>query len=148
VKLTGISAARSFGGNVENGSRFDNLQIIGYNPRLGIDLPRGMYTACRFEAGAGEGSGAVSVNKAGSFSFDGCTFEGGANVFRADHPEADVTINGSTFGLVEAQTYSLGIIQIQSADEFVFTDNTVDVRGLGGKDVQLLTIGRTGWQSK
>ncbi|MFC0560078.1 right-handed parallel beta-helix repeat-containing protein [Halalkalibacter alkalisediminis] len=89
ITIEGQSTLRNLTGGVEEGSIFDNLKVIGYNSTYGLDLPRGTYNNCVFEAGEGGSVGPV-INQEGKYEFNDCTFVGGNPHVAND--KADVTI--------------------------------------------------------
>ncbi|PGK52089.1 hypothetical protein CN918_30320 [Priestia megaterium] len=145
VMLSGPSKVALLTGNVADGSIFDNLQIIGY--KIGSNLPRGIYNNCRFESDLVTTTSGNGINRAGIYEFNHCAFVTSSTALTSNNADADISVNNSSFNLNNTLTYSLGIVSFDSAKKVNFVNNILDVRGKATKDVHLLRIGRSGWQS-
>jgi hypothetical protein len=117
ITITGKPSLKSIQGGVKDGSIFDNLQIIGYH---GADLPRGTYNQCKFDLAADSTSAPV-VNDAGKYVFNECEFKGHLTGLMVVHPEAEVTVQNSTF----EQIGDSSAISIQQTKQTVLKDNLI-----------------------
>jgi len=123
VTIEGESALRSLSGNVAQGSIFENLKITNFS-RFGLDLPRGTYKNCTFQAADGS-SGEAVVARSGLYAFEGCAFETAGRGLVVSHPEAETTVSDSSFdvsGNAEA-------VFVASAKRVTLEENTIRVNG-------------------
>jgi parallel beta-helix repeat protein len=147
ITITGSSSNSPLLGGVKQGSIFDDLKITGFTK--GISFPRGTYNRCELQTAPGAANLGISgISREGNYEFRDCRFTTGYTALTVDHAGAEIGIHNSTFGLVENASYSLGLIQISAAKKAVISGNTIDVRAKATKDVHLVRVGRTGWQSK
>jgi hypothetical protein len=140
VTLTGQPALRSIVGGAAEGSIFDNLKVVGFNPTYGLNLPPGTYNQCYMEpAEGGNLFGAPAPQIGGTYVFDGCTFKtnkGNTIGLYIDKKDADVTIKNSTFDVL-GNTHA---VSVQSAKRFVFEKNTVRANQLTSPTVEIIKI--------
>ena len=73
VTIIGESLMRNLSGNVADGSVFENLKVLGFS-NYGIELPRGSYKNCVFEA-AESNTAPIGSGRDGHFTLDNCSFK-------------------------------------------------------------------------
>lgn len=125
ITLIGPFKERAFGGNVVDGSIFTNVKILGYNSKYSLDLPRGIYKNCVFEAGEG-GNNGPQANKAGEYAFDNCTFITKRSGLSVNNPNTEVTIKNSIFEVLNGSGYEP--IQVNEAKRITALNNTINIR--------------------
>ena len=141
VTISGWPALRSLSGGTTGYHYFDNLQVIGYNPVQGINLPNGEYVNSVFEIGPDGNSfkGGVQLSGGGTYVFDHATFigntEGGGGV-SGQSDVLDVTITHSTF-VVNGEGSA---VHIRAAQRVLLQDNDISATGISGS-VPLVYIG-------
>ncbi|MFC3884800.1 right-handed parallel beta-helix repeat-containing protein [Bacillus songklensis] len=135
ITIIGQPALRAIGGGSEEGSIFDNLKIIGYNSAYNLDLPRGTYNNCVFEAAAG-GNGEPAVNKSGKYVFNGCSFKTNGMGLGIYHKDADVTVKNSTFNILG----NAPALSVQSAKKAMIENNTINANHLTNADTEIIKI--------
>ncbi|MFC0215147.1 right-handed parallel beta-helix repeat-containing protein [Paenibacillus chartarius] len=136
VTIIGESTLRSLSGGVADGSIFDNLKVIGYNAAYGLDLPRGTYNSCVFEA-APPGRSEPSIGKSGRYVFNQCSFKGSGTGLGVYHKDADVKITGSRFDVLG----NAGAISVGSAKSIIVENSAITANSLTSADTQLIGIG-------
>lgn len=98
VTIVGESLMRSLSGNVADGSIFENLKVLGFS-NYGIDLPRGSYTNCVFEA-VDTNTAPIGSGRDGHFSFENCSFQTKGRGLEIGNPQAVWDIKNSTFNIL------------------------------------------------
>jgi hypothetical protein len=119
VTIQGAPALRAVTGGAVDGNIFDNLRVIGYNSTYGLDLPPGTYNNCVFESPKDQEGGGPSINNAGTYLFNGCSFKGAGLV--AGNALLDLTVRNSTFNIAK----NMYAISISAAKKVEITDNTI-----------------------
>ncbi|CAN7296611.1 right-handed parallel beta-helix repeat-containing protein [Paenibacillus sp. LjRoot56] len=76
VTIQGAPALRSVTGEALDGNIFDNLKVLGYNSKYGLELPPGTYNQCVFEAPQDQGMIGPGIGYAGTYQFNECSFKG------------------------------------------------------------------------
>lgn len=149
VTIKGPVLEKVLGGNVAEGSIFDNLQIIGYNSQKGFTFPRGTYNNCVIEANAENTNiyGPI-VNNSGKFEFHHCKFQATRSSLLVYNKDADVTIDNSTFEVMNATGYSFGVVDIQKAKSVTFLNNIIHAEKNTDNGYSLLKLGMGNWQSE
>jgi hypothetical protein len=139
MTITGTPALRSITGGSAPGSIFDNLKILGFNSTYGLTLPPGTYNNCNFEGNEGGKFGTISVNLAGKYVFNGCTFKSGSTSavnLLANNPQLDLTINDSSF---ELQGNS-SAVSVQSAKSFKLLNSKITAEHLTSPAVEIVKV--------
>ncbi|MCA1010075.1 right-handed parallel beta-helix repeat-containing protein [Halobacillus halophilus] len=124
ITLKGKAAQRSIVGNVEEGSVFDNLKVIGFNSTYGIDLPRGTYNNCSFESSQ-EGNGTVVINDSGDYILNQCSLKGLNQLLVIENKDAYVEVHDSHFDLKDGKSS----ISVNEAKVVSILNNTIKMKG-------------------
>ena len=148
VIITGPSAGKVFGGNVAEGSIFENIQFMGYNSEKGMDLPRGTYRNCVFQANEEHANiYGPTIAKAGKFLFENCSFSVTRSALVVNHADAEITVKDSNITSFYPTGYSFGVLDIQKAKDVQLLNNEIHAEKNIDKDYALIRIGIAGWQS-
>jgi hypothetical protein len=143
ISITGESTLRNLIGEVADGSIFENLRVIGYNSTYGLDMPRGTYNNCVFEAAKG-GTAALGISKSGNYIFNNCSFKGNKAILTVANPEANLTLKDSKFESTEKRGYGIALIYVEKANKISIVNNIVDTRRNSDEDFHLIKLGKLG----
>ncbi|CAH1207725.1 hypothetical protein PAECIP111891_03082 [Paenibacillus allorhizoplanae] len=119
VTIQGAPALRSVTGEALDGNIFDNLKVIGYNSKYGLELPPGTYNQCVFEAPQDQGMVGPSIGFAGTYQFNECSFKGIG--LRAGNDRLNLTVHDSTFDLAGNKS----AIVVDAAAAVEISDNNI-----------------------
>ncbi|OCT11043.1 hypothetical protein A8709_04900 [Paenibacillus pectinilyticus] len=135
-------STRVFGGNVENGSIFDNFKVV-FDSSLSLDLPPGTYNNCSFETNS-EGIEAVELNNAATYVFNKCSFKLNRTTLSVINKDAVIHVSDSNFVVQKADGYGLSLIDTQSVKEIILNNNTIDARKNTVTYFDLIRMGKLG----
>lgn len=139
MTIIGEPKLRAISGGSAPGSIFENLKVLGFNTTYGLSLPPGTYTNCRFEGAEGGKFGAIAVNLAGKYEFDGCTFKSSTTSetnLVADNPGVELTVKNSSFELLGNSL----AVSVQSAKNFLLQNNKITAEHLTSQAVELVKV--------
>lgn len=134
ITIEGQAALDSFAGNATDGSIFDNLKVMDYKR---VQMVKGTYNDCVFRAAPGVNG--PDINNAGTYVFNGCTFEsdaGGLGINNIHGLPDSVTMNDSTFKL---HGTNVGI-NISAAQEVIFTNNSIEISGISNPKRRIVSV--------
>lgn len=140
ITITGASALDSFSGNATDGSAFNNLKVVGYTR---VQLVRGTYTNCVFEAAPG--AWGPYINKSGNYVFENCSFKsehGGLGINSVGGDPDLVLVKNSSFEL----TGPRAAMTITAGKKVVFEKNTIKANGFTDINKVLWSIGNGYWK--
>lgn len=135
-------STRVFGGNVEDGSIFDNVKVA-FDTSLNLDLIPGTYNNCSFESNS-EGIEAIDLNDAATYVFNKCSFKLNRTALSVTNSDAVVYVTDSNFVVKKSEGYGISLIDIQSAKEIHLNNNTIDARNNTVTAFDLIRIGKLG----
>lgn len=135
MTINGESTLRNLIGEVAEGSIFDNLKVINYNSIYGIELPRGTYNDCVFEAAFG-GKGTIKINQSGKYVFNNCSFKTKERTLSIENEDSNVTINNSSF-----ETLGNGeTIYVQAGKKINIENNLIKALHLTSTEIGVIKI--------
>lgn len=140
IYVKGESALRTVTGRLEPGSVIDRLRVVGYNSVSGLNLPQATYNQCYFEGAKGSADGAITVNLAGKYVFDNCTFltsESARTAIFGNQSKLDLTVKNSVFLLGG----NASAISVQAAANVKLLNNSIVAGALTRDEVELIKIG-------
>ncbi|GAE30035.1 right-handed parallel beta-helix repeat-containing protein [Halalkalibacter hemicellulosilyticus] len=134
VTIIGEGELRNVSGNVRDGSIFERLSVLGYNGYYGIDLPRGKYVDCQFEAGT-SGDGEIYFNLDGRYQFEHCSITTNGRAIVIDHPQSELMIRNSDL-VIKGDGEA---IKVHSANKIAVESNRIEAKALT-REVSLIEI--------
>ncbi|MCQ6558999.1 right-handed parallel beta-helix repeat-containing protein [Paenibacillus mendelii] len=132
VTIHGETLLNTVVGGSEEGSIFDNLQLLGHS---GANLPRGTYNNCVFESAAGNKRD-LAVTTAGSYVFNGCKIKSASTGLYLDNKASSFTVKDSTFNI----TGNAPAISVQAAKKVELLNNTINANQLTQPSIPMIKI--------
>ncbi|MBT2721974.1 right-handed parallel beta-helix repeat-containing protein [Bacillus sp. ISL-46] len=136
VTITGQAALDSFGGNAADGSTFDHLKVIGYTR---IQLPKGTYNNCEFEAAKGKNG--VEVSNTGHYEFHNCkftSFRGGFETNKVHGLPDTVVIKNSTIKVLGDNSPG---VSVQAGKTVILENNIIETGSFPYKTNAIIQVG-------
>ncbi|UVI31511.1 right-handed parallel beta-helix repeat-containing protein [Paenibacillus spongiae] len=132
VTIHGETKLNTIVGGVEDGSIFDNLQLLGHS---GAGLPRGTYNNCVFESAQGNKRELVATS-AGNYVFNGCKIKSDLTGLYLDNKASNFTVKDSTFEI----TGNSPAISVQAAKKVDLQNNSITANNLTQLTVPMIKL--------
>lgn len=139
VTIQGKTTLFTIVGPGSSESVYENLRVIDYNVLNGTNLPPGTYIGCYFESNTPESNG-LTLNVAGVYVFDQCTFVANNKLMNYDHAQADITVRNSEFTLKGDVGY-LAAVTVYKAKRLHWEKNVFRAEGLTSSSKPLVRFG-------
>lgn len=123
LTITGAAAIDSISGNASNGSVFNNVKVIGFTR---VNMPRGTFNNCVFEAATDTNYGGFEINNTGNYEFNNCTFKstkGGFDINSIHGVPDSVIIKNSKIDVLKDNSAA---ISVQAGKKVSIVGNTIN----------------------